>query len=73
MLEEFEALDFDPVSYWSSNEVKQPLLSSLAECLLTIPASSPPAGICTAGWWNRLDNHNLEREVLLKKNKFVLM
>ena len=30
-VEESEALDFDPVNYWSSNEVKQPLLFSFAE------------------------------------------
>ena len=78
VIEEHNALDFDPFRYWSSNDAKQPLLSSFAEFLLTIPASSAPservfsaAGIATMGCRNRLD-HNLEREVLLKKNKFVL-
>lgn len=80
MLQESEALDFEPLNYWSSNEVKYSLLSSLAEYLLTILAFSAPAervfsaaGISTSGRRNRLDKHNLEREVLLKKNKFVLM
>ncbi len=79
VMEEHIALDFDPLSYWASNEVKNPLLSSLAEYLLTIPASSAPservfsaASIATMGRRNRLDKHNLEREVLLKKNKFFL-
>ena len=79
VIEEHNALDFDPLSYWSSNYAKHPLLSSLAESLLTIPASSAPservfsaAGIAMMGGRNRLDKHNLEREVLLKKNKFVL-
>ena len=79
VIEEHNALNFDPLRYWSSNDAKHPLLSSLAEFLLTIPASSAPrervfsaAGITTMGRRNSLDKHNLEREVLLKKNKFVL-
>ena len=79
VIEEHNALDFDPLRYWSSNDAKHPLLSSLAEFLLTIPASSAPrerifsaAVITTMGRRNSLDKHDLEREVLLKKNKFVL-
>ena len=54
-----------------------PLLATLAEEVLTIPASSTPvenvfstAGESSGGnERNRLSNKNLEREALLRKNK----
>lgn len=79
MIDEEEAMNFEPLQFWILNETKFPILYSLAVDLLTIPASSAPservfsaAGIATSGRRNRLDKYHLEREVLLKKNKFVL-
>ena len=68
----------DPLCYWE--EVKEyPLLSTIALDVLAIPASSAPiervfstAGDSTSGKRNRLADKNLEREILLKKNKHFL-
>ena len=69
----------DPVTFWISNESIYPLLSSIAIDLLCIPASSAPvertfsiAGDSTSGRRNRLSDANLEREVLIRKNRHYL-
>lgn len=73
-------VDFaDPIQYWIGQQANYPLISPVAIDLLMIPGSSAPvervlstAGDSTIGKRNRLSNHNLEREVLLKKNKHFL-
>lgn len=69
----------DPITFWLENETKYPLLSSLAIDVLCIPASSAPvertfstAGESTSGRRNRLSDKNLEREVLIRKNRHYL-
>ena len=69
----------EPVFFWIENEQVYPLLSALAFDTLIIPASSTPiertfstAGEATSGKRNRLSDKNLEREVLLRKNKQYL-
>ena len=66
----------DPIEYWLNQQVTYPLLISVAIDILSIPRSSAPvervfstAGDSTIGKRNRLSDHNLEQEVLLKKNK----
>jgi len=69
----------DPVFFWTEIDQTYPLLSAFAVDILVIPASSAPiertfstAGEATAGKRNRLSDQNLEREVLLRKNKVYL-
>lgn len=69
----------DPISYWESMTQEYPLISSVALDILSIPASSAPiervfstAGESTIGKHNRLADYNLEREIILKKNKHFL-
>ena len=69
----------DPVFFWVECEQSYPLLSTLAVDTLVIPASATPiertfstAGEATLGKRNRLSEKNLEREVLLRKNKLYL-
>ena len=69
----------DPISYWEGMMQEYPLISSVALDILSIPASSAPiervfstAGESTIGKRNRLADHNLEREIILKKNKHYL-
>ena len=71
--------DSEPLDYWRNNELKYPTLSVLALDLLVIPASSAPiervfstAGQISSGKRNRLSDINLEREILVKKNKRYL-
>ena len=71
--------DADPFDYWLSHQSTFPLLSAIAVDILSIPGSSAPvervfsvAGESTTGRRNRLSEHNLEREVLLRKNKHFL-
>ena len=71
--------DVEPLDFWMSNEHKYPILSAFAQDLLVIPASSAPvervfsvSGYISCGRRNRLNDKNLEREVLLKKNKAYL-
>lgn len=73
------AENVDPLLYWQNQTQEYPLLSSVALDYLTIPASSAPiervfssAGESTTGKRNRLADANLEREILLKKNKHYL-
>ena len=69
----------DPVSMWMEQSTKYPTLSTLAIDTLIIPGSSAPvervfstAGNATIGKRNRLADKNLEREVLIRKNKDYL-
>ena len=69
----------DPIEYWLNQQVTCPLLSSVAIDILSIPGSSAPvervfstADDSTIGKQNRLSDHNLEWEVLLKRNKHFL-
>lgn len=71
--------EIDAVQFWIDAEKTYPLLSSIAVDILTIPAASTPiervfsvAGESTSGKRNRLADKNLEREVLLRKNKLYL-
>ena len=71
--------DFDPLQFWIENEATYPLLATVAVDVLAIPGSSAPvervfstAGESTSGRRNRLADKNLEREVLLRKNKDYL-
>ena len=69
----------DPIVYWTGQQHNYPLLSSIALDILAIPATSAPveqvfstAGESTAGKRNRLSDKNLEREVLLRRNRHFL-
>ena len=69
----------DPFAFWLDQASVYPLLSPVAIDVLAIPASSAPvervfstAGESTTGKRNRLSDHNLEREVLLRKNRHFL-
>ena len=59
-----------------SNEHKYPILSAFTQYLLVIPASRAPnecvfyvSSYISCGQRNRLNDKNLEREVLVKENK----
>lgn len=76
---ETRAESADPLSYWEGKVNDYPLLSFIGLDVLAVPASSAPiervfstAGDSTIGKRNRLTDKNLEREVLLKKNKHFL-
>ena len=69
----------DPVIFWVQQDKNYPLLSTVAKDVLFIPGSSAPvecvfstAGESTCGKRNRLSDKNLEREVLLRKNRKYL-
>ena len=69
----------DPLEYWVDLQSTLPLLSKVAVDMLVVPASSTPierdfstAGESCIGRRNRLSDSNLEREVMLKKNKHYL-
>ena len=71
--------DVEPLDFWMSNEHKYPILSAFTQYLLVIPASSTPiecvfyvSGYISCGRRNRLNDKNLEREVLVKENKKYL-
>ena len=71
--------DSEPLHYWRDNELKYPVLSPLASDLLVIPASSAPvervlstSGQISCGKRNQLTATNLEREVMVKRNKCYL-
>ena len=74
-----EELQLDPILYWINNSTSYPLLSPVACDILSTPASSAPVERCfsvsgqaSKGLRNRLLDHNLERETLLRKNKKYL-
>jgi len=65
----------DALRFWLDLETVLPNLFRLAADLMVVPASSAPiertfsiAGYCCIGRRNRLNNLNLEREVLIKTN-----
>ena len=71
----------DPIAFWTTEEVLRdyPNLAVIAIDLLIIPGSSAPvertfstAGHASSGKRNRLADKNLEREVLIRKNKQYL-
>ena len=69
----------DAIKFWIEEKMTYPLLASVAVDILTITASSAPvervfstAGESTSYKRNRLAHKNLEREVLLRKNKDYL-
>ena len=69
----------DALDFWVKSEGLFPTLSNVACDVLVIPASSAPvertfstAGDACIGKRNRLTNSNLEREVLIKRNKAYL-
>ena len=71
--------DVDVLQYWVDQQCRFPLISKLALGMLVIPASSAPvervfstAGEACIGRRNRLTDSNLEKEVLIKKNKHYL-
>ena len=68
-----------PFSFWIENQEKYPAIASVAFDILTIPGSSAAvervfstAGHATMGKRNRLADQNLEREVIIRKNKKYL-
>ena len=70
-----------PVEFWMKEEVLRnyPQLAVIVIDLLIIPGSSAPvertfstAGDASSGKRNRLTDRNLEREVLIRKNKRYL-
>ena len=71
--------DADPFAFWLDQASVYPMLSPVAIDVLAIPASSAPvervfstARESTTGKRNRFSDHNLEREVLLRKNRHFL-
>lgn len=69
----------DPLEYWARQESQYPLIAKLAVGPLSMPSSLAPvervfstAGESCIGKRNRLTDVNLEREVMLKKNKHYL-
>lgn len=70
----------DPFDYWVTQQATFLLLSSVALDVLSIPGSSTPvetvfstAGESTIGKGNGLSDHNLEQEVLPRKNKHLIL
>ena len=68
----------DPITFWTNEEVAQnfPLLSVIAIDLLIIPGSSAPVermfsttGDASSGKRNQLTDKNLEREIMIRKNR----
>ena len=73
-----EELQLDPIIYWVNVSTSYPLLSLAACDMLFTPASSAPIersfsinGEASKGRRNRLIDYNLERETLLRKNKYL--
>jgi len=74
-----DELQLDPIIYWVNAAHAFPHLSPVACDILSVPASSAPvervfsvSGEASKGKRNRLADHNLERETLLRKNKKYL-
>ena len=71
-------LEDDPFDFW--NTIKNyPIIAPIACDILCVPPSTAPierafstSGESTSGKRNRLTDYNLEREVLLRKNKKYL-
>ena len=73
-------LQSDPFSFWINQKTVYPNLALVACDILATPASTAPvermfsvAGQASKGIRNRLGDHNLEREVFLRKNKKYLL
>ena len=71
--------DDDPLAFWVGQKELYPLLSTLAMDIMCVTGSSAPverafstAGEATTGKRNRLASKNLEREILIRKNKLYL-
>ena len=65
----------DPLEFWIKRKEQFPLLSKIAVDILVIPASSAPiervfsrAGYASRRRRNRIEDHQLEREVMIKYN-----
>ena len=78
--EEFinEDTDDDPLNFWKG-AANYPIIGSIACDILSVPVSTAPvervfstSGESTSGKHNRLTDYNLEREVLLRRNKLYL-
>ena len=78
-----DELQLDPIIYWVNAAHAFPHLSPVACDILSVPASSAPVERVFSvsaltgknpsnGKRNRLADHNLERETLLRKNKKYL-
>ena len=71
-----DEMKLDPIVYWVNVSHVYPNLSPVACDILAVPASSAPverafsiSGESSRGRRNRLVDHNLERETLMRKNK----
>ena len=65
----------DPLEFWIKRKEQFPLLSKIAVDILVILASSAPtkrvfsrAGYASRSRRNRIEDHQLEREVMIKYN-----
>ena len=74
-----EDMELDPLVYWIREAAMFPKISHVACDIMCVPASSAPvervfsiSGDASHGRRNRLSDHNLERETLLRKNKQYL-
>ena len=74
-----DEMKLDPIVYWVNISHDYPHLSPIACDILSVPASSAPvertfsiSGEASRGKRNRLADHNLERETLIRKNKKYL-
>ena len=74
-----DEMTLDPIVYWVNASHIYPHLSPVACDILSVPASSAPvertfsvSGEASRGKRNRLADHNLERETLMRKNKKYL-
>ena len=71
--------EIDAIDFWVANKARFPDIAPVALDVLVIPASSTPiervfssTGLVTAGRRCRLSAKQLEREILIKKNKCFL-
>ena len=74
-----DEMTLHPIVYWVNASHIYPHLSPVACDILSVPASSAPvertfsvSGEASRGKRNRLADHNLERETLIRKNKKYL-
>ena len=72
-------LEDDPFDFWNTIENYPIIIVPIACDILCVPPSTAPiervfstSGESTSGKRNRLTDYNLEREVLLRKNKKIL-
>ena len=74
-----QSMDDDPFEFWLQNLSSLPNLANFTLDLLTVPASTAPietvfsvGGEATTGKRNRLTDHRLECEILIRKNRLYL-